>query len=330
MSAKYESFADKHLSVVNRSGDEYMVRCVVHDDANASMQFNVESGLWLCFGCGAAGNIRSLERELGIRATEDAADLGDVYAKLDALKNPDAPILPVKDEMYLRRYQIPTRYWTDERGFEPRTIAAFDLGYDPVGDFMGPYVTIPIRNVNGGLLGVIKRYLAKDAELRYRYPKGFKRSENLFGSWMVEKDPTAHTVVLTEGAIDAMKVWQAGFPAMAIYGSSLSKTQVRLLNRLGVQKVVLLFDNDKAGWKATRSCLGVKEHKVGRIVNGRKMRVTEEQYEPLTDLSRSMLVTMGRYWAGGPSDPGGMDSRQIRRALRNQRTIDMDKLRTLR
>ena len=62
----YAEFAQKHLDVINRNGDEWMVRCVVHDDSKASMQFNVRKGVWVCFACHAGGSIKRLCREMGI------------------------------------------------------------------------------------------------------------------------------------------------------------------------------------------------------------------------------------------------------------------------
>ena len=79
MTRMYEDFARKHLDIVNTTGDEAMVRCVVHDDSKASMQFNLRSGLWVCFACHAGGSIKRLCRELGISTfSEPEPDLNSV------------------------------------------------------------------------------------------------------------------------------------------------------------------------------------------------------------------------------------------------------------
>lgn len=319
---KYASLIEKHFQVVLKSGPEWMCRCVWHDDGNASLQVNVEKGLYLCFAgnCGARGNIRSLERFLGIRFDNEVVDVQDIRDRLDALKRPVERQV-VLAESTLNRYRMPTDYWgpcptprhrdctgrpgcKHHRWFTPETIKAFDLGSDPLNDC----VTIPVRTVGGDLIGIIKRYLDPDAELRYRYPKGFKRSLNLFGSWLVEQDPDAHTVVLVEGALDAITVWQAGYPAMAVYGSSLSAAQVRLLKRLGIVRVVLAFDNDAAGRKCAQSALGWHDRKRGsKIVR---------EYDAATDVSRFFIVDRGRYAPSMPSDPGAMDQKQVDEMLR--------------
>lgn len=305
---RYETFADKHLSIVQRSGPEAMARCLFHDDGNASMQFNMEKGLFICFSgsCGARGTVKKIERELGLRVVEDELDISDIRRKLQLLKTEPTVELRPLPESVLDRYNFPTTYWTKIRGFSPATVKAFDLGADPLGE----YVTIPIRNMQGELLGVIKRFF--DSELKYKYPKGFKRSLNLFASWMVEQDVDAHTVVLVEGSVDAMKLWEAGYPAMAVYGSSLSATQVRILRRLGVQKVILFFDNDGPGHKATESCLGYKTHRRG--YKGRVQTVTE--YDPAADLTREFLVYVAEY-RPGQFDPGDMSPSELDEAIAN-------------
>ena len=64
-------------------------------------------------------------------------------------------------------------------------------------------------------------------------------------------------VVITEGPLDAVKVWQAGYDAVAQYGSSLADGQVDVLRGLGVYRVTLFYDNDRAGKMAARQAMDV-------------------------------------------------------------------------
>lgn len=323
-SYRYSDFAEKYMTITVSTGEELMVRCLFHDESNGSMQFNVDKGLYVCFSCGAKGNIVSLQKHLGLRSImETEVEVADILAKLDSLNDqagkPKIDKLPVLDESYLDRWRFPTDYWglcPDEdlpdgcigmtgcklhRGFTPRTIDAFDLGYDP----MLNYATIPIRNVNGELLGVVKRYLDPDVEQRYRYPKGYKRSLHMFGSWLVEHAADVTEVTITEGSLDAAKLWQAGVPAVAQYGSSITRPQIRLLMRLGIQTVNLFYDNDKAGGRATEYALGTHYH---------RDRNTKEEftaYDPSTDLSRYFNVRVTGYGDLKVKDPGCMTNRQI-------------------
>lgn len=312
MTYRYQQFAERHLAITDISGEEAMVRCPVHDDSKASMQFNLRSGLWVCFACKEGGSIKRLARELGIDFSDNTApDLEEVRRKLKMLNVPNKEAGQPKpiDDSILARYRFPTEYWKS-RGLKKKTIDVFELGYD----IMHNAATIPIRNQKHQLLGVVKRFLDDDVDLRYRYPKGFKRSKNLMYSGMVEEAEST-TCVMTEGSVDSMAVWQAGIPSVPLLGSSLSLPQVLILRRLGITDLVTFFDNDKAGRSAHDSCIGLKHH-------NRKGEIHTE-YVPQLDLRRWFFVRQVNYESGMPSDPGAMAShpKMIRRAVREASRI---------
>lgn len=303
---KYEQFARDHLPIISVSGEEADCRCVVHEDSNPSMRFNMESGAWLCHACHAKGNIHTLSRILGVGTIDTSESrLMEVYAILRRINGPPVHTryLP---ESSLARYRIPTKYWED-RQLSAKVIEQFELGADP----MGEYVTIPMRTAHGDLLGVIKRYLSPDADLRYKYPKGMKKSHHLYGAWRVARAKNAKTVVLTEGSIDAMKVWQAGWPALGILGSEVSAEQIKVLQGLDVRRVIMFFDNDKAGRRANSESLGYGER---RVREGRTW-TTKNTYDRTRDLRRYFSVERAIYRPMGPKDPGAMTSAEIDECL---------------
>lgn len=319
----YEELIYKHFDVRSVSGDELMCICVFHDDSNASMQVNADTGLWLCFSCDAKGGPVTLFEEVGVNITsgQENLDIQDVILKINKLRKPE----PKEEERiyrddYLSQFSVvPIDYWEKGRGFSKKTVQAFELGYDMLSDS----ATIPIRNIEGQLLGVIRRaFNPSDDEPRYKYPLKFKRSHHLFGEWRVEADPTATHVVLTEGSLDAIRVTEAGYNGMAIYGSSISETQVRVLRRLGVLRVTLFFDDDAAGRKARDRCLG-------QVYNRRRGKVVKD-YRPELDLRRFFVVDCVRYPTtplmshkeNGEEafDPGDMKLRDIDRLLHRTTT----------
>jgi DNA primase len=288
--ADYSKIAESTFQIGLRSGDEWMCRCLWHDDSSASLQFNIRKGVYVCFGCGEKGNIKSLMRYLGRRFDDIEADITDITAKLDALdKQAGKPErLKVLPESILKRYDFPTDYWS-KRGFTDATIKAFDLGYDPIED----EATIPVRTLDGELIGTIKRRLGNDSGPRYMYPKGFPRKLSLFGSWLVAKTITDE-VAITEGAVDTMTLWQLGVPSVAQYGSAISREQVALLRRLGISRLTFFYDNDKAGDKALEVAL------------------------PLT---RDFLIKVVEYKKGDPKDPNGFDSESLRNRIEFARLV---------
>jgi len=302
---RYAQLAEQHLSVVLKSGREWMCRCPHHEDRSPSLQFNVEKGLWVCFSCGRKGNARSL---FGREAENTDENIEMLLSRIEMIEKADKtpPTRSVAlAESILRRYNFPTDYWTVERGFTEETVKAFQLGFDPIA---GTPV-IPVRDVNGDLLGVIRRMLNNTKYgPKYMYPKGFPRGESLFASWLVAKMDTNH-VVLTEGSADAMSVWEAGYPALAIYGSSITQHQGRLLRRLGIDSVTLFFDNDDAGRHVVHTSTGAYDPactKCQVILEGRY-----RETPPLTGI-QTYVVT---YKGSDPKDPGAMTANRICRRV---------------
>jgi DNA primase len=300
------AFVEAHLHVESRQGDEYNVRCPIHGEQHASMRINVAKGAWMCHGCKARGGMAKLAKFLGVSYRYNRAEAGMamLQAKLGLLrKGVQAEQEVVLPEDTLKRYSVSTRYWTDPRphgrGLSEETVEAFELGYDPMNDD----AIIPVRNMYNELLGVTRRSLRRDSRIKYRDPKGFKKRNNLFGSWFVAQAESP-TVVITEGPLDCIKVWQAGHPAVGVYGSYLTEHQIMLLRRLGIVSCILMFDNDKAGREAVKWCKGfVKDH------DG------EWHYNPATDLRKFFVVKKASYDGLTGNDPGDLPDEEIDRAV---------------
>lgn len=304
-----------------------MALCIFHNDHNASMQVNRETGLFLCFSCGASGGPQTLYRELGLDFSGVENDLSGVIRQLEEIdRQQSSRREPVKigyPESYLQQFDMDTNYWS-LRDIGPEMVKKFKLGYDILGDYM----TIPMRDMNGTLLGVTKRYRnIEDSPTgdRYKYPAGFQRKENLYASWLIAQDDGATTVALTEGALDTIKVWQAGHPSCAVYGNSLSTHQVRLLVRLGVQRVILFPDNDAGGRALAQSCVGIRTNRR----KGKKI----ERYDPATDLRQHFEVSRVVWPQDSPypsvtdededaGDPGDLSSEAIEEMLQCAVPVD--------
>lgn len=312
-------FVEAHLDVESRQGVEYNVRCPIHGERHASMRINVEKGVFFCHGCKASGGMVRLAKHLGVayRYNKTEAGMSILMNKLDLLrKGAQAEPEVVLPESVLKRYAIDTRYWTDRRpygrGFSEETVEAFDLGYDPITES----AIIPIRNMWGNLLGVTKRYLGKDKDRpRYRDPSGFKKGDNLFASWFVAESE-AHTVVLTEGPLDCIKVWESGHAAVAVYGSRVTARQIMMLRRMGIVSCVLFFDNDKAGRAALKQCKGFVD--TGRKDDKGK---TVWKYHPETDLRKFFVLKSASYEGLGGNDPGDLNDSEIDNAVSSARVL---------
>lgn len=238
MALRFEQQIRKTFNVVSTSGDEFLCRCPWHiDGMKPNLYANGRNGKFLCQSCGKRGHMEGIT---GMMPQASAQDLRD---RLGALTAPKAHSPRIYSEEWLQRFQHTHPAWYD-RGFSEEVMTAFNLGYDPIKDVL----TIPVRNMDGDVLGVITRRL-DDQKPKYMYPKGFPIGKYLFGAWKVAASER-HTVALVEGTIDCVACWDARVPAMAMMGSRLTKDQRTVMQELGVRTAVIFTDNDGPGREA--------------------------------------------------------------------------------
>lgn len=305
------AFVEQHLDVRGRSGNEWDIVCVFHKERNASMRVNVAKGLFFCHGCHEKGGMAKLARQVGVRYSFDQTEaaLATMHSKLQKLKEVRGEKTPAyKPESDLTRYLLPTGYWTDPRpqgrGFTGEMVELFDLGYDPLQDV----AIIPIRDHVGRLLGYTRRFLDPKADVRYKDPKGFSKATHLFGSWLADQHESG-TVVVVEGPLDAVKVWQAGYVGVAQYGSYLTEEQIKILKKMGTVTVVLMYDNDQGGKRSTNYALGFTWH------NGKRV------YEPEHDLRYHFIVKQVPWSTYVEKDAGDMTEAQINNCICKARLL---------
>lgn len=265
-----------HLNVVQRGTEENTAECPFCG-GNHSLQFNDVKGLWICFKCGESGTAKKLVEMLNGTYLEPEIELAEFSKSLRALsaESYDPPrMLP--ESMLLRysnRTSEPHKLWKS-RGFDKSACTRWELGFDPLYE-NGGALTLPYRSPSTRHLdGIIFRVVEPGDGPRYRFPKGFSRSSSLYGSWL-ESDyhgvASANYAVLVEGPTDAVRVDQADVRTMAQYGSSISAGQIRLLHRLGVHRLILFYDYDRAGLRATeKGTYLADQFEVGRVRWSRK------------------------------------------------------------
>jgi DNA primase len=89
-------------------------------------------------------------------------------------------------------------------------------------------------------------------EPKYRLPRGFRKSLELFNQHRAAKESACEPLVVVEGFFGCLRVWQAGHRrVVCLMGSMLSRAQEnRIVEMAGLDgHVVLLFDADAAGRK---------------------------------------------------------------------------------
>ena len=118
----------------------------------------------------------------------------------------------------------------------------------------------PVFDVRGNVIGFSGRILG-DGEPKYmNSPETpvFNKSKNLFGLNLAKKTKLGY-IILCEGNVDVVSLHQAGFDnAVASLGTSLTPEQARLISRY-VNEVVIAYDGDSAGQKATARAISILE-----------------------------------------------------------------------
>jgi DNA primase len=241
------------------SGNELSCECPFCG-ASTALYFNDIKGAWICFKCGEKGTAQALVEMLDGSYKEPEYELEYLSDQLRSL-NADGDrrrelLRPITDG-FLRRFRKRGdchERWS-ARGFTAATCDRWELGYD----FLGDALTLPYRDpFTGQASGIIRRRLGPGDGPRYLFPSGFARRSSLYGSWLVATDTyrgdrdSTEPVIVTEGPTDAARTDQASrIGSVAQYGSSISAGQIRLLHRLGIEKLILFYDYDRAGLNAT-------------------------------------------------------------------------------
>ena len=179
------------------------------------------------------------------------------------------------------------------RGLSDKTIKRFGLGYAPntfdslknhlkgkgysfeemaaaavVGkgknggyyDMFRDRVMFPIIDLRGSVIGFGGRVLEGDGPKYLNSPDTlvFKKTRNLF-AMNIAKNTKEGSLILAEGYMDVISIHQAGFDnAVASLGTSLTAEQARLISQY-VNQVIIAYDADGAGQKATRRAISLFE-----------------------------------------------------------------------
>lgn len=242
----YDVTALEALNPVSVSGHEVLCHCPYHEDTNPSATFNVKSGLFHCFACGAGKNVKQLSRDLGV----------DV----------------VRREWFIVAGMLPTR-----RGggtMEWHGLAASPLAYDH------PY--LESRGVSNA---VVEEFGVRELAFGVGFPqydreghltgfivrktKGFPRYLS-FGTQQIVWPTMAlpqRRVFIVEGVFGVLRAFRHGYIAHAMFGTGNAKRVGAYLQpwAAGVE-IAAVLDPDYAGYVAAMELLVASDRRVGVVL----------------------------------------------------------------
>ena len=183
------------------------------------------------------------------------------------------------------------RYWKEKRGLSDAAIRRFGLGYAPDEGFglvnylkrrgfrddelehsglirrsergnlytiFRHRVMVPIIDVRGAIIAFGGRVLDDSKPKYINSPETmvYHKSRTLF-ALNIAKKSKAKRYILCEGYMDVISMHEAGFDtAVCACGTALTAEQAKLLSEYA-EEVVLSYDSDEAGQKATERSLGI-------------------------------------------------------------------------
>src|SRR5579864_5756946 len=248
------------INWLRKSGDELRGRCPIHQgEGTGSFHVHVTKNAFNCFSCKARGNVLDFVAAMEKCSVRDAAlklqswysvrtgaSMANEAAAEREVGEPEAN-RPLAFQLKGIDHAHPC---LAERGITKETAETFGVGYFGGKGSMRGRIVIPIHNEKGELVAYGGRAI-DDSEPRYKLPAGFHKSLELFNLHRaIGENNSEGRVVVVEGFFDCMKVHQAGLPAVALMGSSLSQAQEQLLTA-HFKSIHLLFDGDNAGRQAT-------------------------------------------------------------------------------
>ena len=183
------------------------------------------------------------------------------------------------------------RYWKEKRGLSDAAIRRFGLGYAPDEGFglvnylkrrgfrddelehsglirrskrgnlytiFRHRVMVPIIDVRGAIIAFGGRVLDYSKPKYINSPETmvYHKSRTLF-ALNIAKKSKAKRYILCEGYMDVISMHEAGFDtAVCACGTALTAEQAKLLSEYA-EEVILSYDSDEAGQKATERSLGI-------------------------------------------------------------------------
>jgi len=195
---------------------------------------------------------------------------------------------------------IPSReemcsYMVKKRGFLKTTLDIFECGYtNNIEAVFYNRVVIPVRDEDGDLIGFTGRYIGESEAKWLHYGELNNYLFNLHRAAPYIED--SQTIVLTEGPLKVMRLWEAGIKnAVAIFGTSISLRQQRLILGSGAFRLVIAADRDEAGEKMASKIIkgvgaGSYDH-IGKYMYGREI-FPPEPYLDFDEMPEEKIVTL--------------------------------------
>ena len=293
--------------------------CIWHQEKSPSLSFDDEKGIYKCFGCGESGDAITLYQKVkDVDFKTACEELGGIETKPSSQTAVREPENRPDPELY----ELALVYWLEQgrgeevekylenRGIDRITADQFSLAgikdLEATKEYLLTFgkerlaragligkqgfifknhpIIIPI--FEKGVVVALRGRSLENVKLKYLQPSGIPLP-------IFNADKDAEEVYLTEGEFDAITLCKLGKVAFGICGSNGFKES--FLVHFNSRDVILAFDNDDAGKKATKEIgekLKVVANSVRSIELPEGVKDVNECYQKKIDILSLPLTTI--------------------------------------
>lgn len=271
---------------VSLSGDKN-IACISgsHSDNNPSMSYNKQKHYLKCFSCDASYDIFSacelfenLAQGQGVNRIKEiygygqstdykqtnsqamkqpkqnhedypAPDYQNTPSEPMPMQQPQTPVKDFRDLVEQAHANLSSSDYHRRRGISDEVAKRFKLGYVS-SNGMKEALVIPLKRTDGSY-SYQQRNTDSEAPKEKRH---YKPASSIGGTGEIFNQEvigrTDKPIFVTEGALDALSIIEAGGEAVAINGVGTSKLIDLLVANKGKNTIILSLDNDEAGRNA--------------------------------------------------------------------------------
>lgn len=277
------------FEISNREGSIIRSNCKLHGGKNkTSFVINRENTLWFCHSgdCGGGDIFELVKRMEGISFVQAVNWLSNFFniditglevierkSKLKQELNAFIKVMKGKKKKNFEEFEIEEtiKAVSKFRGFKEETLDFFELGYvDKItldkrdGGKYTVYKRLVFPIVFKGLqVGMaLRRTRSSDVPKWSNQPVNIDTGELLYNYDNAIGKPF---IVVVEGITDVWAYHEIGITAVATFGAHMTDKQYRLLMKTGAD-IILSYDNDDAGIKATKKAIELFKNKANIFI----------------------------------------------------------------
>jgi DNA primase len=282
-----------------------------HGDRTGKFAINRDKKVYNCFVCGG-GNLLSLTMAIRDCDERDAIEwlrqftsksnqtdesfIDEINRLLIDKKTTEQETLPWFNDNVLTQWVNQNNLWFAKRGISDEIVSRYRLGVNyktkrinQDQEFISESIVLP-HFWNGRLVGWQNRWLGDRPKWvpKYTNTNDFPKRTTLFG-WDHVLDADS-PIVIVESVPTVLYLASLGIPAVATFGATVSKEQMKML-RGCQQGIVLAQDNDQAGDKWRGDLISYLD----RYIPVMEMEIAWEDDIGETRMVQNSEVTIGLY-----------------------------------